>query len=59
VAFTEDAAADFRTLDGSDKKLVATQLKKLEASPHLGQPLGNMRGFALAYSSESGPPIPV
>jgi mRNA interferase RelE/StbE len=47
VAFTEDAAADFRTLDGSVKKLVATQLKKLEASPHLGQPLGNMRGFAL------------
>jgi mRNA interferase RelE/StbE len=48
VVFTEDAAADFRVLDGSVKKLVATQLKKLEASPHLGQPLGNMRGFDLA-----------
>ena len=47
VVFTEDAAADFRALDGSVKKLVATQLKKLEASPHLGQPLGNMRGFDL------------
>ena len=47
VVFTEDAAADFRTLDGSVKKLVATQLKKLEASPHLGQPLGNIRGFDL------------
>ena len=47
VVFTEEAAADFRALDGSVKKLVATQLKKLEASPHLGQPLGNMRGFDL------------
>lgn len=47
VVFTEDASADFRVLDGSIKKLVATQLKKLEASPHLGQPLGNMRGFDL------------
>lgn len=47
VVFTEDAAADFRALDGSVKKLVATQLKKLETSPHLGQPLGNLRGFDL------------
>ena len=47
VVFTEDAAADFRALDGSLKKPVAAQLKKLEASPHLGQPLGNLRGFDL------------
>ena len=47
VMFTEDAAADFRALDGSLKKQVATQLKKLEAAPHLGQPLGNLRGFDL------------
>jgi|GEM_PF-3173654 len=30
------------------KKLVATQLKKLETSPHLGQPLGNLHGFDLS-----------
>ena len=41
------AATDFRTLDGSPKKPAAAQLKKLEASPHLGQPLGNMHGFGL------------
>jgi mRNA interferase RelE/StbE len=47
VLLTEDAAADFRMLDGSVKMLVATQLKKLEGAPHLGQGLGNMRGFDL------------
>lgn len=47
VLLTAAAAADFRTLDGSVKKQVATRLKKLEESPHLGQPLGNMRGFDL------------
>ncbi len=29
------------------KKLVAKQLKKLETSPHLGEPLGNLRGLDL------------
>jgi len=48
VFLTEDAAADFKGLDGSVKKLVAKQLKKLEESPHLGQPLGNMVGFDLS-----------
>jgi mRNA interferase RelE/StbE len=47
VELTEDAAANFRGLDGSVKKLVAGQLKKLEQSPYLGQALGNMRGFDL------------
>ena len=47
VVLIEEAAADFKVLDGSIKKLVATQLRKLEASPHLGQPLGNLRGFDL------------
>jgi len=47
VELTDDAAADFRSLDGSLKKPVAKQLKKLEESPYLGQPLGNMRGFDL------------
>ena len=48
VFLTEDAAADFKGLDGSIKKLVAKQLKKLEDAPHLGQPLGNMAGFDLS-----------
>ena len=48
VFLTEDAADDFRSLDGSLKKPVARQLKKLEESPHLGQPLGNMQGFDLS-----------
>jgi mRNA interferase RelE/StbE len=47
VLFTKEASADFKALDGSIKKLVAKQLKKLEESPHLGQPLGNMQGFDL------------
>ena len=47
VLLTEHAAADFRALDGSVKMPVAKQLKKLEESPHLGQALGNMRGFDL------------
>ena len=47
VLLTSSAAADFKRLDGSAKKLVAKQLKKLEESPHLGQPLGNLHGFDL------------
>jgi mRNA interferase RelE/StbE len=47
VLLTPEAAADFRALDGSVKKLVAKQLMKLEESPHLGQPLGNIQGFDL------------
>ncbi len=48
VLLTKDAATDFRSLDGAVKEPVAKQLKKLEESPHLGQPLGNIRGFNLA-----------
>lgn len=47
VYLTEDAANDFKRLDGSVKKQVAKQLKKLEDAPHLGVPLGNMKGFDL------------
>ena len=47
VLLTEAAAADFKTLDGSVKVLVAKQLKKLEETPYLGQALGNMQGFNL------------
>lgn len=48
VFFVPEAAAEFKTLDGSVKKQVAVQLRKLESAPHLGQPLGNMRGFDLS-----------
>lgn len=48
VLLTEEAAVDFRNLDGSVKQQVAVQLRKLEESPHLGQPLGNLRGFDLS-----------
>ena len=47
VFLTEQAASDFRSLDGSVRKQVARQLKKLEESPHLGRALGNMKGFDL------------
>jgi len=47
VLLTKEATADFKALDGSVKKLVAKQLKKLEESPHVGQALGNMQGFDL------------
>lgn len=47
VVLTAEAAGDFRNLDGSIKKQVARQLKKLEESSHLGQPLGNRAGFDL------------
>ena len=47
VLLTQKAAEDFRALDGAVKQVVARQLKKLEDSPHLGRPLGNLRGFDL------------
>jgi mRNA interferase RelE/StbE len=47
VELTNDAASDFHSLDGSVKKQVAKQLKRLEETPHLGQPLGSVRGFDL------------
>lgn len=47
VTLTEDAADDFRRLDGSLKQSVAKQLKKLETSPLLGEHLGNKAGLDL------------
>jgi mRNA interferase RelE/StbE len=40
VVLTAYAANDFRELDGSLREQVGRQLKKLEASPHLGEHLG-------------------
>ena len=47
VILTKDAANNFRRLVDSIKRLVAKQLNKLESSPFLGDPLGNVRGFNL------------
>jgi mRNA interferase RelE/StbE len=44
---TADAADDFRRLDGSLKEPAAKQLKKLTASPLLGEHLGNKAGLDL------------
>ncbi len=47
VMLTADAADDFRRLDGSLKKPVAKQLKKLATAPLLGEHLGNTAGLDL------------
>jgi len=47
VVLTAAAAEDFRRLDGSLKEPVAKQLRKLEASPRLGEHLGNRAGLDL------------
>ena len=47
VVLTALAAQDFRTLDGSVKEQVARQLRKLEATPFLGEHLGNRGGLDL------------
>ena len=59
VTLTAEAADDFRHLDGSLKKPVAKQLKKLETSPLLGEHLGNRAGFDLTgyyklYAAKKG-----
>ena len=59
VTLTADAADDFRRLDGSLKKPVAKQLKKLETSPLLGEHLGNKAGLDLTgyyklYAAKKG-----
>jgi mRNA interferase RelE/StbE len=47
VTLTADAADDFRGLDGSLKRPIAKQLKKLETAPLLGEHLGNKAGLDL------------
>ena len=59
VTLTADAADDFRHLDGSLRKPVAKQLKKLETAPLLGEHLGNKAGLNLTgyyklYSAKKG-----
>ena len=57
VTLTAEAADDFRHLDGSLKKPVAKQLKKLETSPLLGEHLGkraglNLTGYYKLYAAQ-------
>jgi mRNA interferase RelE/StbE len=47
VTLTAEAADDFRHLDGSLRKPVAKQLKKLETAPLLGEHLGSKAGLDL------------
>ena len=48
VRFTSEAEEDFARLDGSQRKEVAVQLRKIERSPELGAPLGNRAGLDLS-----------
>ena len=59
VILIAEAADDFRHLDGSLKKPVAKQLKKLETSSLLGEHLGNKTGLDLTgyyklYAAKKG-----
>ena len=47
VKLTEDAKQDFKSLEGSQRKLVLKQLLKLEKNPYYGKPLGNKLGLDL------------
>jgi mRNA-degrading endonuclease RelE of RelBE toxin-antitoxin system len=47
VSLTDDAKADFKGLDGSEKILIAKQLLKLERNPDIGQPSGSKMGMDL------------
>jgi len=41
IKFIQEAANDYKSLDGSIKKLVNKKLDELERNPHLGEELGN------------------
>ena len=47
VKLTEDTKQDFKSLEGSQRKLVLKQLLKLEKNPYYGKPLGNKLGLDL------------
>lgn len=47
VSLTDDARADFKGLDGSEKIFIAKQLLKLERDPEIGHPLGTKMGLDL------------
>jgi len=47
IEFHEEALEEFLSLDGSVRKLVAKQIKKISAAPQLGEELGNKNGIDL------------
>ncbi len=48
LRFTDNAADDMRSLDGSIQKQVWKKIDKLEKSPFLGKKLGNKQGNNLS-----------
>jgi mRNA interferase RelE/StbE len=54
IEFIEEAASDYKDLDGSVKKKVDKKLEELSKNPSMGEPLGNkfnvnLTGFYKIY----------
>jgi len=54
VQFIPEAAADYKSLDGSIKKLVSKKIEEIEVNPFLGEKLGHkfnidLTGFLKTY----------
>lgn len=47
VEFLPEAAQEFKSLDGSLKKMAAKQIDKLVEGPEIGEPLGKRMGIDL------------
>jgi len=47
IKFIPEAAKEYKSIDGSIKKLVDDKLEELEENPYLGEPLGNKNNIDL------------
>jgi mRNA interferase RelE/StbE len=47
IQFIQEAVNDYRSLDGSIKKLVTEKIEKLKENPFLGEALGNKNNIDL------------
>ena len=47
IKFIPEAAKEYKSLDGSIKKLVDDKMEALEENPYLGEPLGNKNNIDL------------
>jgi len=47
IKFIPEAAKEYKSLDGSIKKLVDEKMEELEKNPYLGEPLGNKNNIDL------------
>jgi len=47
IKFIPEAAKEYKSLDGSIKKMVDEKLEDLEENPYLGEPLGNKNNIDL------------